>query len=216
MDLKLLDSGFYMGEWHTLDIEKFQDSIDSSEGRRNYRLSLSINHYQGDADLEDILHNIKPMLLVYTSDMGKFTGRRSTTKSTRSSDRSRQRKRRSIRDEPSLEELKRLSCRKQVRTMSFRDLNWPGERYAVLHPFAANLSFCYGTCNDPFGDNRVQYNNHAKFISIARPDLVSLGESPCCVPNPKDFTATMVTYMSLDANVTYHTSFPDVTTCICM
>lgn len=68
IDLKLLDSGLYRGDWHTLHVENLVDSMDGGSGRRNYKLLLSIS---GGEEAEDILRRAKPMLLIYTNDLSQ-------------------------------------------------------------------------------------------------------------------------------------------------
>lgn len=72
VDLKLLDAGEHLGEWHTIQVRDMVDSVDRTSGWRNYRLILSISGGGGEGS-SNILHSIKPMLLVYTNDANLTT-----------------------------------------------------------------------------------------------------------------------------------------------
>ena len=66
----MLDSGEYSGQWHTLQVQNIEDSINADSLRRNHHLALSITTDDGESmGLQDILRTIKPMLLVYTNTL---------------------------------------------------------------------------------------------------------------------------------------------------
>ena len=66
----MLDSGEYSGQWHTLQVQNIEDSINADSLRRNYHLALSITTDDGESmGLQDILRTIKSMLLVYTNTL---------------------------------------------------------------------------------------------------------------------------------------------------
>ena len=218
IDLKLLDTGEYSGEWYTLYIQNVVDSIDASSKRRNYQLVLSLSRDEGPIST-DLLKKIKPMLLVYINDISIPE---STTNQERgevsSGDkniqmRTGQRTRREAPSEPTLEELKQLHCRKHVRTLSFKELGWPGEEHDVISPSVATFSFCGGICNNPYyPDFREQYNNHAIFTTLARPDLAEAGIAPCCVPDETNVIGVQYVRHKLISETTYS----NVQSCRCL
>ena len=66
----MLDTGEYSGQWHTLQVQNIEDSINADSLRRNYHLALSITTDDGESmGLQDILRTIKPMLLAYTNSL---------------------------------------------------------------------------------------------------------------------------------------------------
>lgn len=240
MDLKLLDSGEYTGKWHTLHVQNLVDNVDSATGKRNYRLLLSVSG-EGEASL---LGMLKPMLLIYTieNQTGEDsvlspvdTGMPVRTRSRGSSSRSRSkesrqqherdsgrgnRRRRDVsgaqatESTVSLQELKTLSCRKHTRTMTFAELGWPGSAFQVMSPKTAKFTFCYGTCNRPHQANTVSYTNHAKLVSLTRPELANEGIAPCCVP--MEYRPIPITRVSKTSHVIIMTTYPDATSCRCL
>lgn len=241
MDLKLLDSGDYSGEWHTLHVQNFVDSVDGTSGRRDYRLLLSISGGEGAGD---VLHRVKPMLLIYSNDQdqgveGEYADweapsasrnmaahSRSRSKESRQEDgRSRsgyshRRRRREVTSASSesnsrslsLSDMQSLSCQRQVRVVSFHDLGWPGSAlYDVLSPSRARFSFCAGTCADPYNQGTTNYTNHAKMVSLTQPRLE--GVTPCCVPT--QYKAVRTTYASKFSGVTTMTTYPNAISCGC-
>ncbi len=241
-DLKLLDSGEWEGQWHTLHVENMVDAIDSTNRRRNYRLAISISSSEKNSpDEEDLLHMMKPMLLVYTNSLNQTSeslgtksppslGRNNMGSNVREKDSRTQqgpaiRRRRSVTGtesqgapsvaEPTLDELAQLPCQKNIRMMTFAELGWPGSSNEVLVPTEAQFSFCHGRCNLPsHPDYQHQYTNHAKVISLARADLVGEGIAPCCVPI--EYNPIEVSYRNIYTGVIVMTSLPDITSCQCL
>ena len=249
-NLKLLDTGDWDGEWHTLHVENMIDSMDAASNRRNYRLSLSVSaNGKGGSPQKgkplqewEVLQMVKPMLLVYTNDFNLSSenlGTRSPpavgrnnmamenvrAKETHVKQRS-IRSRRSVTgaqqpepaqsmSEPSLDELASRPCQRNVRTLSFAELGWPGNEEVVIAPSIAQFSFCHGGCNranDPrYAD---QYTNHAKILSITKSDLLAAGILPCCVP--VEYNPIEVTYRNIYTDIVTMTTLPDISSCQCM
>lgn len=240
LNLKLLDSGEYNGQWHTLHVQSAVDSVDSTSGERNYRLLLSVSGGKDDDKMEEVLRRVKPMLLIYTNEVNMTyesvdtSTDRTTAASTRSKSSRQQHGGRGIRrrksvgtapnpassgpvnSQPSLAEMKKLHCRRQTRTMTFEQLGWPGTQFVVLTPHSAVFSFCTGHCNQPIhppsSGGSTFYSNHAKIISLGQPKLA--GIAPCCVP--MEISPIEVTYYSRFTRVIVMTSFPDVSSCGCL
>jgi hypothetical protein len=236
-DLKLLDAGEYRGNWHTFHVADLVDSVDGDSGKRNYRLLLSIS---GGEDAGNILREAKPMLLIYINDQGQSGGEvdedegvaptsrdrssrsRSRTKESRGRSLSGQGHRRRRRDvsgvEPtsqtvSLSDMQNMSCRKQTRITTFRELGWPGAwLFTVLSPVSAHFSFCAGTCSNPLNPGTTNYTNHAKLISLSEPQLARV--TPCCVPTK--YTPIPIKYTSRFSKVLTMTTYPIAESCGCM
>lgn len=235
MELKLLDSGEYDGEWHTLHVQNLVDSIDGASGKKNYKLLLSVSGGE-DEGMDDLLQRVKPMLLIYTNDlnrtgeepmadeghqvMGRASAGSSRSKDSRSRSRQqystrRQRRRRDASEASSssglsLAQMKALSCRVQERRVTYQELGYPGSLHVVLSGTVTTFAFCYGTCNDPFS-SAVNYTNHAKLIGLT---LMQDSVAPCCVPN--EFTPTPITYVSIFSSVITMTTYPNARSCQCM
>lgn len=234
--INLLDSGEYYGQWHTLQVQRVQDSKDNGSGNRNYHLALSMTTEDGQSiGMGDILRNIKPMLLVYTNDLdwlGRKAGRRrdknegglSFREGSRMAEK--ERSKRSITEtagssstggtELTLDEKKQMPCRKHEAPSSFDiTLAWLGDFDVLLAPAKLNFSFCHGTCNQPNNAALADlYNNHAKLMAMAAPELALEGVAPCCVTNE---TSTIAVYLqSILDEVVSVTSYPTVESCRCL
>lgn len=231
MDLKLLDSsGEYEGEWHTLSVQNVQDTVDKVSGVRNYQLLLSLSG-GGEAEMSQVLHEVKPMLLIYTNDRRHTAEQAAATTPTSPTTRRaapsiritkgrrlnrRQRRQVVVEPEPTLAELGKLSCRRQTKTISFSKLGWPGSRYTVITPgLDVNFTFCHGLCNDPIHSQLGRmYNNHARLMSLTEPELAEARVTPCCVQD--ESTPIEVTYHSRITHVTIMTTIPHVNSCRCL
>lgn len=234
MELKLLDSGESEGEWHTLSVQNVEDSVDKVSGVRNYQLLLSMSLSEGEeggeeAEMSEVLHQVKPMLFIYTNDRrhtteqaaeatptSPTTTRRAAPSARATKGRHRSRRQVVVQPEPTLAELGKLSCRIQQKTISFTKLGWPGTGYTVITPGPdVNFTFCHGQCNDPLHSQlEHMYNNHARLMSLTEPALAEAGVTPCCVPD--ESVPIEVTFHSTITHVTTMTTIPHVNTCRCL
>ena len=240
-DLKLVHEGEHEGgAWHTIHVQNVVDSRDLFSGDRNYQLVLSLSSEQ-ELPVGDVLHSIKPMLLVYTNDanvttpdsgtgpgtatptQGRSTPGSSRTKGARDDTSIRRRRRRreatvtpQSASLPTLDSLGAQHCRKEVRTMSFQDLGWPGSDYEVVSPEVATFSFCYGLCDkaNDYSHLGTPYTSHARVLSMMKPELVANRIAPGCAA--LDYKPTEVSYYSPITRVVTVTTMPDVTSCLCM
>ena len=237
----MLDSGEYSGQWHTLQVQNIEDSINADSLRRNYHLALSITTDDGESmGLQDILRTIKPMLLVYTNTLD-WLGKEVKLEIERmEAERIEAIKRQEKNEDETsivgegswktkkerrntdislqtgtpqnLDGLRHLSCRKQ--STSSLDLKL-SETYTVTYPTQLNFSFCYGTCTSPLQVGQTHlYSNHAKLIALIAPHLARIRISPCCIPH--EMTTIPVIYQSTITQTFIMTSFPVVVSCRCM
>lgn len=266
-ELKLIHEGEQSGVgWNTIHVSNVVDSVDSERRWRNYKLVLSMD-VEGGVSASQLLHQIKPMLLIYTfgdasdstlqetvvspsaaaPEAGRSPGTAMPTagkdgpahhhaatrfpgtvgpKSLREGKMQRRRRRRrsvatgggsapSITQLPTLESLGQQHCQKEVRTMTFEQLGWPGSDFEVLEPAVADFSFCYGLCNKAeIFEYRKQYSDHAHLLSQAAPELVANGIAPGCVPS--GYVPVDVRYISKFSKVITLTTLPGVTSCSCL
>ena len=217
----MLDSGEYSGQWHTLQVQNIEDSINADSLRGNYHLALSITTDDGESmGLQDILRTIKPMLLVYTNTLD-WLGKEVKLEIERMEAEQMEAIKRQERNEDetsivgegswntkkerrntdisrqtgtphNIDGLRHLSCRKQ--STSSLDLKL-SETYTVTYPTQLNFSFCYGTCTCPLQVGQTHlYSNHAKLIALIAPHLARTRISPCCIPH--EMTTIPVIYQS--------------------
>lgn len=244
VDLKLLDSGEYIGEWHTLRVLNMVDSVDPSSGRRNYRLLLSVGSSEEEG-AGDILRRVKPMLLVYTNRVelevaiggggagSEMHQRRSALgyprrKSSRFQQQQQRGKRsvespgtaagtNGIQISPSLSDLRQLSCRRQARSITFEQFGWPGQDSLVLSPSDRHLpyAFCYGRCNQPLEQDPELRSLYGNHAVLMALARPDLVDGGV-VPCcvPKEYTAIKVIFVSGN-NVTHMTSQSIPSSCQC-
>ena len=225
--IDLLDTGEYSGRWQTLEVHSVKDSIDRNSGNRNYHLTLSMTTEDGELlGVEDVLTTIKPMLLVYTNDLNWLGSKvdvmpmmKKSNQNPSMEEESQQiieNKKRSVNNEldsgesspsSSLEQMKLLSCRRQVAPPTFDlTLIWPGEDRILLRPTKVELSFCYGSCNTPSDDTLFDLRARMQFLTGG---IIA----PCCVPG--NTTSISLTFQNLITTVVSLTSFPNVVYCLC-
>ena len=185
----MLDSEEYSGQWHILQVQNIEDSINADSLRRNYHLALSITTDDGESmRLQDILRTIKPMLLVYTNSLD-WLGKEMKLEIERMEAERMEAIKRQERNEDetsivgegswktkkerrentdrshqtgtphNLDGLRHLSCRKQS-TISLDVML--SDTYRVTNPTHLNFSFCNGTCTSPLQVGQMHlYRNHA-------------------------------------------------------
>lgn len=240
-ELKLLDSGVYRGEWHTLHVQNLMDSVDGTSGKRNYNLLLSVSGGAGEGT-DDLLRRVKPMLLIYTNDMNRTGGetvpthdgypvigrdrsgfssskeyrsRDPRTRSNEQDDTQSNRRRRNAGGESgtmSLAEKRQLTCRVQETTTTFGEDGMGWPGSQYMVLTPSVARFSF--CLGTCNDpfsTTVNYTNHAKLIGLNQPDLADI--TPCCVA--LEFTPLPIMYVSLVSRVTTMTTYPIARSCRC-
>ncbi len=220
--VRVLDSGEYHGQWHTLDIQDVEDSKDKVNGNRNYQLALALTSKNGrKMGMERVLTSIKPMLLVYISDLNwmeefkhrnEVRDKENVKRSLSKRHSNKVRRRRST--ELTLEQKGQRMCAPYYLPSSFDVARFVlGPLNTLVSPSSLRFSFCHGACNTPTSISEAHlYNNHARFMALAAPDLA--GTSPCCVQN--DTIPISVVYNSSVTNYLTMITYNEVTSCRCL